>query len=105
MVTRHAHQRGDNDGEHGWTHHAEERLHPSELSVDRIQCRRDRNEQHGRQDKEHAGRNGAAQPVQFPSRIDDQLMRLGSRQEHAEIQARGKLMWGEPVAAFDQFLA
>ena len=105
VMARHPHQRGDDDGEHGRTHRAEECLHPSELSVNRIQCRRDRNEQHSRQDEEHTGRDGATQSVQLPSRIDDQLMRLGSGQEHAEIQARGELVRGEPAASFDQFLA
>ena len=41
VMARHPHQRGDDDGEHGRTHRAEECLHPSELSVNRIQSSRD----------------------------------------------------------------
>jgi hypothetical protein len=73
--------------------------------ANRVKPRRSPEQQYGRKHEERAGCDRPAQPVQFPTRINDQLMGLGSGQEHAEIQTGGKLVRGQPAPALDQLFA
>ena len=105
MMPRHSDQGCEDDGQHGRSHGGKKGLHPVELPEHRVQPRRGPEQQHGRKHEERAGRDRPAQPVQFPTRINDQLMGLGSGQEHAEIQTGGKFVRGQPAPALDQLFA
>ena len=105
MMPRHSDQGREDDGQHSRSHGAEKGLHPIELPENRVKPRCRPEQQHGWKGKEHAGRDGPAQPVQFPTRVNDQLMGLGSGQDHAEVQTGGKLVRGHPAPALDQLFA
>ena len=104
-MPRHAHQRGDDDGEHRGTDQSEDGLHGLDVSVIGIKHGQNPEQQRGRKNKQDRRGNRPAQTLHFPSRINGQLVRLGSRQEKAEVEAAGEFPGGEPFSPLDQFLA
>ena len=55
-----------------------------------------------RQHEQHPGDDAATHPMQQPSQIDGELLRLRPRQQHAEIQRMQKPLLADPFQLIDK---
>jgi hypothetical protein len=92
----------DHDGyDHG--------LHPVEQTVDRWhvgvgyrQVREQEQDEDRRYYEEGAGHDATKRPVQPPANVGGDLLRLGTGQEHAEVQRPEVLLLGDPALLLDK---
>ena len=104
MMPRHAHQRGDDDGEHRGTDQSEHGLHRLDVSVIGVKHGQNPEQQRGRKNKQDRRGNRPAQPLHFPSRINGQLVRLRSGEHQAEVEAAGEFIRPQPLPSLYEFL-
>ena len=80
----------------------EERFHEGELRIGGVKHAQGEHHRDARQDEQESRRQSASYAMQQPARIGRKLLRLGPRQQHAEIQRVQELRLGKPLLLFHE---
>jgi hypothetical protein len=99
---RHPQQRFDHDHEHGGLDPDERRLDEGHIAIDRVDRRQGEHDGRAGQDEEKPGREASPDAMQLPARVGRKLHRLGSGQQHAEIERMQEGRLVEPFLFVDQ---
>ncbi len=95
-------ERRHHDGQDGRLDAKEDRGHRHRLLVADIQHAERQHDQRPGQDKQHTGDDTTPHPVQQPSEIDGELLRLRTRKQHAEIQRMQETPFADPFQLLNQ---
>ena len=100
---RHAQESLDDNGKDGGFHAEENRFNPRQVAEGGIEHGKCQHDERAGQYEQQARRQSALDAMQAPARIGGELHGFRSRQQHAEIEGREKLLLAEPFALIDDF--
>src|SRR5262249_34156808 len=97
-----AQQGGDDQRDDRGLQAGEDPGHGGHASVGRVDARKPPENEDGRNDEEGARDDSAPGPVEEPADVDRELLRLRTRQQHAEGERVEEPLLGDPAAAIHQ---
>ena len=96
------HHRFEHDGEHRRLEPEEQRVEPGRLAERRVERREDEDDDEAGDDEQRAGDETAARAMEEPADIGRELLRLGTREQHAEVEGVQEARLGDPLPLLDQ---